>query len=87
LPDKALASHYWDEFVLALLGQQFMGIPFNEVCRAVVSVRGNFKCCTLSLWNKTADDTRICSRITDSLRRISHFSENVPISYQNHPRS
>lgn len=87
LPDKALASRYWEEVVLALLGQQFIGIPFDEVCGAVVSVKGNLKCCTLSLWNKTADDSRICSRIRDSLRKILLLPKNVPISYQNHPRS
>ena len=85
LPDKGLASRYWEEVVLAMLGGQFMGVPDGEVCGAVVSVRGNQKC-ILSVWSKTADDPWVTNKVRESLRRVLQLPKNVPLPYQNHPQ-
>ena len=47
---KGLASRYWEEILLALLGEQFTGIPHDEICGAVVSCRYNED--ILSVWNR-----------------------------------
>jgi hypothetical protein len=36
---KGLASRYWEEIILALIGAQFTGVPDGEICGAVLSVR------------------------------------------------
>jgi translation initiation factor 4E len=36
---KGLASRYWEEILLALVGAQFHGVADGEVCGAVLSIR------------------------------------------------
>lgn len=36
---KGLASRYWEEIILALVGEQFTGVPDGEICGAVLSIR------------------------------------------------
>jgi hypothetical protein len=38
---KGLASRYWEETMLALIGGQFTGVPDGEICGAVLSIRYN----------------------------------------------
>uniref|UniRef100_A0A671M810 Uncharacterized protein n=1 Tax=Sinocyclocheilus anshuiensis TaxID=1608454 RepID=A0A671M810_9TELE len=63
---KGLASRFWENIILAMLGEQFM--VGEEICGVVVSIR--FQEDILSIWNKTASDQVTTSRIRDTLRRI-----------------
>merc|ERR1740139_429757 len=65
---KGLASRYWEEVVLALIGSQFTGIPDGEVCGAVVSIRYSED--IVSVWNKTANDREITDRLRDGIKRV-----------------
>lgn len=77
---KGLASLYWEELVLAIIGEQFdVG---NEVCGAVVSVRGTED--IISVWNKTADNTEATERIRDKMRAILNLPNFVPMEYKKH---
>ncbi len=59
---KGLASKYWEELVLAIIGEQFdVG---NEICGAVVSIRANED--IISVWNKSSD-------YTDANNKIRYF--------------
>jgi translation initiation factor 4E len=56
---KGLTSRYWEELVLAIIGEQFdVG---HEICGAVVSIRHNED--ILSVWNKNADNTEAKNKI------------------------
>ena len=56
---KGLASKYWEELVLAIIGEQFdVG---NEICGAVVSTRANED--IISVWNKTNDNQEAINKI------------------------
>ena len=56
---KGLASRYWEELVLAIIGEQFdVG---NEVCGAVISIR--YQEDILSLWNRNADNTEATTKV------------------------
>jgi translation initiation factor 4E len=56
---KGIASRYWEDLLLAMMGEQFdVG---DEICGAVISIRQNED--ILSLWNKSANDGRINLRI------------------------
>lgn len=49
-----MLAFFWLQ-LLAIIGEQF--IVGNEICGAVISVRGNED--IISLWNKTANDSTI----------------------------
>lgn len=56
---KGIASRYWEDVVLAIIGEQFdVG---SEICGAVLSVRNNED--IISVWNKTADNLEAVNKI------------------------
>jgi len=72
---KGLSAHYWENLVLAIIGEQFdVG---NEICGAVVSVRGSED--IISVWNKNADNTEATDKIREQLRRILKLPQFVTI--------
>ncbi|XP_046873518.1 eukaryotic translation initiation factor 4E family member 2 related sequence 1 isoform X1 [Hypomesus transpacificus] len=77
---KGLASRFWENIILAMLGEQFM--VGEEVCGAVVSIR--FQEDILSIWNKTASDQVTTSRIRDTLRRVLNLPPNTIMEYKTH---
>jgi len=79
---KGLASRYWEEVVLALIGSQFTGIPDGEVCGAVVSIR--YAEDIVSIWNKTANDREITERLRDVIKRILQLPTFVHMEYKPH---
>ncbi|KAI9341429.1 translation initiation factor eIF 4e-like domain-containing protein [Obelidium mucronatum] len=80
---KGLASRYWENLVLALIGEQFeVG---NEICGAVISMRHQED--ILSVWNKTADSGRINLKIRDTLKRVLNLPSNCIMEYKAHQAS
>jgi translation initiation factor 4E len=63
---KGLAGRYWEEIVLAVVGEQF-GVG-DEICGAVLSLR--FQEDIISIWNKNSSNHEAKDRISDTLRRI-----------------
>jgi translation initiation factor 4E len=56
---KGLAARYWEDIVLAIIGEQFdVG---HEICGAVVSVRAGED--ILSVWNKNSDNLEAKNKI------------------------
>jgi hypothetical protein len=56
---KRLASRYWEDLVLAVLGEQFnVG---EEICGIVISIR--FQEDIISVWNRSADNDEAKLRI------------------------
>mmetsp|Transcript_24982 Transcript_24982/g.31457 ORF Transcript_24982/g.31457 Transcript_24982/m.31457 type:complete len:245 (+) Transcript_24982:106-840(+) len=82
---KGLASRYWEEIVLGLVGCQFTGIPYNEVCGAVVSIRYSED--IVSVWNKTAHDREITERLRDCIKKILQLPNFVHMEYKPHETS
>lgn len=80
---KGLSAHYWETLVLAIIGEQFdVG---NEICGAVVSVRGAED--IISVWNKSADNAEATDKIREQLRRILKLPIFVSIEYKKHQDS
>ncbi|KAJ3028829.1 UNVERIFIED_CONTAM: Eukaryotic translation initiation factor 4E type 2 [Siphonaria sp. JEL0065] len=80
---KGLASRYWENLVLALIGEQFeVG---NEICGAVISLRHQED--ILSVWNKTADSGRVNLKIRDTLKRVLNLPSNCIMEYKAHQAS
>ena len=82
---KGLASRYWEEIVLALIGCQFTGIPNTEVCGAVVSIRYSED--IVSVWNKTANDREVTERLRDCIKKILQLPSFVHMEYKPHSQS
>lgn len=56
---KGIASRYWEEIILAIIGEQFdVGA---EICGAVLTVRTNDD--YISVWNRTADNIEAVNKI------------------------
>ncbi|KAM4748224.1 eukaryotic translation initiation factor 4E type 2-like [Rhinophrynus dorsalis] len=80
---KGLASRFWENIILAMLGEQFM--VGEEICGVVVSIR--FQEDILSIWNKTANDQLSTVRIRDTLRRVLNLPPNTIMEYKTHTDS
>ena len=81
---KGLASRYWEELILGLIGCQFTGIPANEVCGAVVSIRYSED--IVSIWNKT-NDRETTEKLRDGIKRILQLPTFVHMEYKPHETS
>jgi len=77
---KGLAARCWENLILAMLGEQFM--VGEEICGAVMSSR--YQEDILSLWNKTASDNVVTSRIRDTLKRVLNLPPNTIMEYKCH---
>ncbi|KAM8972613.1 eukaryotic translation initiation factor 4E type 2-like [Pelodytes ibericus] len=80
---KGLASRFWENIILAMVGEQFM--VGEEICGVVVSIR--FQEDLLSIWNKTANDQFSTIRIRDTLRRVLNLPPNTIMEYKTHTDS
>jgi translation initiation factor 4E len=82
---KGLASRYWEEVILAMIGGQFTGVPDGEICGAVLSVRYSED--ILGVWNKTALDRETVDRIRDTLKKILQLPAHANMEYKPHQAS
>lgn len=82
---KGLASRYWEEIILALIGCQFTGMNPEEICGAVVSIRHSED--IISVWNKTSSDLEITQRLRDHIKRILQLPAFVHMEYKPHETS
>jgi hypothetical protein len=77
---KGIASHYWEQLLLAIIGEQFdVG---SEICGAVVSVRNSED--IISVWNKNADNKDATNKIRDQMRRTLKLPSFIAIEYKKH---
>jgi len=80
---KGLASKYWENLMLALVGEQFdVG---DEICGAVMSIR--FQEDILSIWNRTSDNQEMKLIIHEKMREILSDIPNLTIEYKCHDTS
>ena len=83
---KGLASRYWEEICLALIGQQFIGVPVDEICGAVLSVRYSED--ILGVWNRNANDRDLIERIRDAVKKILQLpAGQATMEYKPHQAS
>ncbi|KAI8615690.1 translation initiation factor eIF 4e-like domain-containing protein [Chytriomyces sp. MP71] len=80
---KGLASRYWENLVLALIGEQFdVG---SEICGAVISMRHQED--ILSVWNQNAESGRVNLKIRDTLKKVLNLPSNCIMEYKAHQAS
>jgi len=77
---KRLASRYWEDLVLAVLGEQFnVG---EEICGIVISIR--FQEDIISVWNRNADNQEAKLRILQTLKRVLALPPTASVEYKRH---
>lgn len=82
---KGLASRYWEEVVLALIGGQFSGVPDGEICGLVISIRYSED--ILGIWNRTANDRELIERLRDAIKKVLQLPSFAPMEYKPHQNS
>ena len=82
---KGLASRYWEEVILALIGGQFPGVANGDVCGAVISMRYSED--IVSVWNRRADDRESTERLRDAIKKVLRLPSNVHMEYKPHQAS
>jgi len=82
---KGLASRYWEEVVLALIGGQFPGVPDGEICGLVISIRYSED--ILGIWNRTALDRELVERLRDAIKRVLQLPAHAKLEYKPHQAS
>jgi len=82
---KGLASRYWEEIILALIGGQFSGVPDGEICGAVLSVRYSED--ILGVWNRSSADRDTVERIRDAIKKILQLPSHANMEYKPHQNS
>jgi Eukaryotic initiation factor 4E len=83
---KGLASRYWEEVILALIGGQFgNSVVDHEICGAVLSMRYNED--ILGVWNRNANATTEIEKIRTTIQRILQLPPNAYMEYKPHETS
>ncbi|KAF1847719.1 IF4E-domain-containing protein [Cucurbitaria berberidis CBS 394.84] len=79
---KGVADRYWEELLMALVGDQFMEAR-EEVCGFVLSVRSGED--VLSIWTKNDGGRNI--KIRETVKRVLELPEGTNIVWRSHDDS
>jgi len=79
---KGVADRYWEDLLLAIVGDQFMEAG-DEVCGAVLSVRSGED--VLSVWTKIDGGRNI--KIRETIKRVLAFPPDTNIVWKSHDDS
>ena len=79
---KGLASRYWEEVILAFIGGQFTGVPDDEICGLVISIRYSED--ILGVWNKTSSERIIIERLRDAIKKVLQLPPHANMEYKPH---
>lgn len=80
---KGLASRYWEEVVLALIGGQFPGVPEGEITGLVISIRYSED--ILGIWNGNAADRDMVERLRDAIKKVLQLPAHAYASMEYKP--
>ncbi|KAI8330743.1 translation initiation factor eIF 4e-like domain-containing protein [Chlamydoabsidia padenii] len=77
---KGLASRYWENLVMAIIGDQFD--VQDEICGVVLSIRNSED--IISVWNKTSSNGRINLKIRDTIKKVLSLPNDTTMEYKSH---
>ncbi|KAI6899942.1 IF4E-domain-containing protein [Hortaea werneckii] len=79
---KGVADRYWEELLLALVGDQFAEAS-EEVCGAVVSVRSGED--VFSIWTKNDGGRNV--KIRETIKRVLNLPADTSLQWRSHDES
>ncbi|KAH9388584.1 Eukaryotic translation initiation factor 4E type 2 [Tyrophagus putrescentiae] len=77
---KGLASRFWENLLLAFIGEQFM--VGDDICGIVVACR--FYEDYICIWNRSGHDQEIKTKINQTLKRILNLPSTIILEYKVH---
>lgn len=81
---RKVADRYWEEMLLAIIGEQFE--HSQDICGVVISSRSTGDD-VLSVWNKTSNDDSIVNSIRDKIKQVLGLPANLNVEYKAHNQS
>lgn len=81
---RRVADRYWEEMLLAIIGEQFE--HSDDLCGVVISSRATGDD-VLSVWNRTATNESIVNSIREKIRQVLGLPANWVIEYKAHNQS
>jgi Eukaryotic initiation factor 4E len=81
---SGLASRYFEEILLALIGNQVPGVTPDEICGVVISIRYSED--ILGIWNKTAD-REVIGLLRDAIKKVLQLPPQASMEYKPHQTS
>ncbi|KAL7274366.1 hypothetical protein RUND412_002736 [Rhizina undulata] len=79
---KGVSTRYWEDLVLAIVGDQF-GEAGEDLCGAVLSIRGNED--VLSVWTRLEGGN--CLKIKETIKRKLNLPPGTRIDWKSHASS
>ena len=79
---KGVADRYWEDLILAMIGDQFAEAS-EEVCGAIVSVRSGED--VFSIWTKNDGGRNI--KIRETIKRILALPNDTNLQWRSHDES
>ena len=79
-----LASRYFEEILMAIVGNQVPGVLPDEICGVVISIRYSED--ILGIWNKTAD-REVIGLLRDAIKKILQLPPQASMEYKPHQTS
>jgi translation initiation factor 4E len=79
---KGVADRYWEDLLLALIGEQFAEAG-EEVCGAVVSVRSTED--QISIWTKVDGGRNV--KIRETIKRVLELPADTQLTWKSHDES
>jgi hypothetical protein len=76
-----LSSRYFEEMLLALIGNQVPGVAPDEICGVVISIRYSED--ILGIWNKNAE-REIIALLRDAIKKVLQLPSHAPMEYKPH---
>lgn len=64
---KTHTAKYWEDLLLAMIGEQFEDIPSGEVLGLVMSLKYNND--TISVWHRTAADKKVIDKMRAAITK------------------
>lgn len=81
---RRVADRYWEEMLLAIIGEQFE--HSEDLCGVVISSRATGDD-VLSIWNRTATNEAIVNSMREKIRQVLGLPLNWAIEYKAHNQS
>jgi translation initiation factor 4E len=81
---RKVADRYWEEMILAIIGEQFE--HSEDICGVVISSRSTGDD-VLSLWNRTATDESIVNSIREKIKQVLGLPASLTVEYKAHNQS
>ena len=72
---KTHTAKFWEDLLLAMVGEQFEGVPSGEVLGLVMSLKYNND--TISVWHRTATDSKVIDQLRSSITKLVTMEEGM----------